>query len=518
MSGKLSAAPGSPSGNKGTSDALINIGLSLASALILVSLFPPFGASWLAPIALSPVLIACGREPSWKTRWFIGWTPGFVFWCAMCPWIQFVLEEHGGMGRYGSWGGFALFGLYKGLPMAVFAVLAGFLMDRWWMLPAAAALWTGIERLHGYMGFTWLHLGNAGMGMPLPMRLAPVTGVYGLSFVFAMLGCAVAVVALRRPRRELAWLAVLAALLFFPRAPRRTEGAHKALVVQPNIDTELQWTRDVLDLTEQKLALLSRQPDADLIVWPEVPAPFYTDDPRFLAYLGQVARDGQADFLAGVVAYTPSRQPLNSAILLSPTGEMVGRYDKINLVPFGEFIPPLFEWVNRISHEIGDFVPGNRVVVFPLSAPSDSPAGAQSASHRAGAFICYESAFPDLVRKFTRAGAEVLINISNDGYFGHSAAHDQHLLIARMRAAENHRWLIRATNDGITAAIDPAGRVIARLKTFEQTSALMPFDYSNEETPYTRYGDWFAWTCLAVGLALSGFGAMSAGSPARPRP
>jgi apolipoprotein N-acyltransferase len=380
-------------------------------------------------------------------------------------------------------------------------VLAGFLMNRWWSIPAIAALWTGIERLHSYTGFTWLDLGNAGISMPLPMRLAPVTGVYGISFLFAMLGCALAVVILRRPRRELLWLAVLPVLLILPRAPRLAGGSRQALVVQPDVDTEMKWTRENLDLIEQKLALLSRQPGADLIVWPEVPAPFYVDDQGFLAYLERVARDGKATFLAGVVAYTPARMPLNSAIMIDPSGKVVERYDKIYLVPFGEFIPPLFEWVNRITQESGDFSPGSRIVVFPVSGR-----GADSEAHKAGAFICYESAVPGLVREFTHSGAEVLLNISNDGYFGHSAAHEQHLLIARMRAAENRRWLIRATNDGITASIDPAGRVIARLKPFEQTAALLPFDYSNAETPYTRYGDWFAWGCLGLGLGLSAVG------------
>jgi apolipoprotein N-acyltransferase len=503
----------------------MNLTLSLASAVILIALFPPFGATWLAPIALSPILIACSRESSWKKRWLNGWAAGVVFWCGMCPWIQFVLEEHGGMGRWGSWGGFALFGLYKGLPMAVFAVLAGFLMNRWWSIPASAALWTGIERLHGYMGFTWLDLGNAGTAMPLPMRLAPVTGVYGISFLFGMLGCAVAVVILRRPRRELAWLAALAVLLILPRAPRRVTtpgnvsgreaGLKQALVVQPNVDTEMTWTRDNLELTEQKLAILSREPGADLIVWPEVPAPFYVDDPRFLAYLQQIARDGEATFLAGVVAYTPARMPLNSAIVIGPSGKVVDRYDKIDLVPFGEFIPPMFEWVNRISGETGDFSPGNRVVVFPVGAESDAGSAGQ---HKAGAFICYEAAIPDLVREFTHSGAEVLVNLSNDGYFGHSAAHEQHLLIARMRAAENRRWLIRATNDGITASIDPAGRVVARLTPFQRTSGLLPFGYSTNETPYTRYGDWFAWGCLGLGIGLSALGASYAGSQAHRRP
>jgi len=157
-------------------------------------------------------------------------------------------------------------------------------------------------------------------------------------------------------------------------------------------------------------------------------------------------------------------------MMLDPSGKIVDRYDKINLVPFGEFIPPMFGWVNRITHEVGDFVPGGRVVVFPVG------------EHKVGAFICYESAFPDLVRQFTHSGAEVLVNLSNDGYFGHSAAHDQHLEIVRMRAAENRRWILRATNDGISAAIDARGRVVERMVPFTQAAALMPYDYESTET------------------------------------
>ena len=122
-----------------------------------------------------------------------------------------------------------------------------------------------------------------------------------------------------------------------------------------------------------------------------------------------------------------------------------------------------FGWVNRITHEIGDFVPGTRIVTFPIDG------------HKIGVFICYESAFPDLVRQFTKAGANVLVNLSNDGYFGHSAAREQHLELVRMRAAENRRWILRATNDGITAMIDPAGREIARLPLYTQTSAVFGY-------------------------------------------
>ena len=165
-------------------------------------------------------------------------------------------------------------------------------------------------------------------------------------------------------------------------------------------------------------------------------------------------------------------------------GAIQAEYDKVNLVPFGEFIPPLFGWVNRITHEAGDFAPGDRVVVFKVDG------------HGAGAFICYESVFPDFVRQFVHDGAEVLINISNDGYFGHSAAHEQHFLIARMRAVENRRWLLRSTNDGITAVIDPRGRVVrahAGIRADCRAAALRLRDGRNA---YTRYGDWFAWAPL----------------------
>ena len=268
----------------------------------------------------------------------------------------------------------------------------------------------------------------------------------------------------------------------------------------------MQWTQDNLRDMEQRLALLSRASGADIILWPEVPAPFYAGDAAFRDYTAGIAQTSETPFLFGAVGFTPQREPLNSAVMLNPAGKIVDRYDKINLVPFGEFIPPLFGWVNRITHEIGDFVPGDRVVVFPVG------------QHKVGAFICYESAFPDLVRQFTHSGAEVLVNLSNDGYFGNSAAHEQHLEIVRMRAAENRRWILRATNDGITAAIDPRGRVRERLVPFAQTAALLSYDYEPTETPYTRYGDWFAWGCFASALLLCSYQIMSAGSPARRHP
>jgi apolipoprotein N-acyltransferase len=466
----------------------VNLALSVLSSVLLVLLFPKYDLTFLAPVALTPILIACAREASWKKRFFHGWAAGIVFWFWTCTWIQFVLEVHGGMGRWGGWGTFTLFAVLKGLHMAVFCMLAGLVMSRAWAAPAIAALWTGLERTHGELGFAWLDLGNAGIDMSFFMRLAPFTGVYGLSFVFATIACVVALLILRRRVWDLAWLAPLVLLVLLPAEPRSVAGAEAARVVQPNIDTEAQWNLETMKALEARLATLSEPPNAPMIVWPEAPAPFYPSSPDFMQYISGIARDSHSYFLLGGVARTEHGDPLNSAFLLDPDGKMVDRYDKIRLVPFGEFVPPIFGWVNRITQEAGDFAPGERVVTFPV------------ADHHIGVFICYESAFPDLVRQFARNGAEALVNISNDGYFGHSPAREQHLALVRMRAAENRRWILRATNDGITAAVDPAGRVVQNLAPYLQTSAILRYGYVKELTAYSRFGDWFAWGCLIAGL------------------
>ncbi len=260
-------------------------------------------------------------------------------------------------------------------------------------------------------------------------------------------------------------------------------------MVQPNIDTEADFTPESLRALETQMGILSKTVGEKLIVWPEAPAPFYPADPAFHSYLTDLTGGSRAAYLLlGGVGRTPSGDPLNSAYLVAPGGDVVDRYDKIKLVPFGEFVPPPFGWVNRITKEAGDFVPGDRIVVFPVDG------------QRVGAFICYESAFPALVRQFAKDGAEVLINLSNDGYFGHSAAYEQHLELVRMRAAENRRWILRATNDGITAMIDPAGRVVQRLPAHEELGSTMKYGVVRERTVYSRSGDWWAWGCLVVGV------------------
>jgi apolipoprotein N-acyltransferase len=479
--------------------SLLNFSLALASAVLLVLIFPNlvfpnFGLPWLAPVALTPLLIALAREPRPLWRFLLGEFTGVVYWFGICYWIQFVLEVHGGMGRWGGWATFMLFCVAKAIHMAIFSLLAAVLLDTWAAVPAVAALWTGIERTHATFGFAWLTLGNAGINMPLPLRLAPFTGVYGLSFIFAITATTLAAIILRRGRRQLYWLVVVPALLLLPDLPAPENGRDTAVMMQPNMSEDEQWTPVSAGRVRDELVARTLQAatgaGAKLILWPEVPGPiYYYQDRVFRQEAAALARQTQAYFLFGTIGATPEGAPLNSAVLLKPDGNFVDRYDKINLVPFGEYVPPLFGWVNRITQEISDFVPGNRIVVFPIGDRS------------LGAFICYESAFPHEVRQFVNQGAQVLVNMSNDGYFGHSAAREQHLEIARMRAVENRRWLLRPTNDGISAVVDPAGRLMLRLPMYQQANAKATFVYHEEKAFYSAHGDWFAWTCLLASAA-----------------
>ena len=476
---------------------MTNFLLALLTAVLLILAFPRFDLTFLAAVGLVPLLVAARRERLMWRRFLMGELAGVVYWFGVTYWIQSVLEVYGGMGRAGSWGAFLLFAVLKAVHMGVFTALAGYLMPTPYAIPAVAALWVAIERTHGPLGFAWLALGDAGTDMGVPMRMAPLAGVYGVSFVFAMMSVAVALVLMRRPRRELAWVVALPCLYLLPALPEPQRGVESAVVVQPNFSEAEHWSTQSVEAAEQNLfrlsmgsALRADEPAARMMLWPEMPLPlYYEEDPRFREQAAALARSARTSLLFGAVAHTSGHAPLNSAILLDAGGNFAGRYDKMFLVPFGEYVPPLFSFVNRITTEAGDFVPGDKLVVMPVDG------------RRTGVFICYESAFPYLVRQFTASGAEVLVNLSNDGYFGASAAREQHLKLVRMRAAENRRWLVRATNSGISATIDPAGRVAHRLPEYAQTAVRTRYSYQTGLTPYARYGDWFVWVCAAMALA-----------------
>ena len=449
--------------------------IALLSALLLVLVFPGFNLTFLAPFALIPLFYALDRKPSLK----YAYATGVLFWFGLCYWIQFTLANHAGTGEFGGWALFVLFSLAKGFQLLAFGWLAGRALRTPWAVPATAALWTFFEWTHQYTGFTWLLLGDATIDWPYLPRLAPVTGVYGISFVLAIISAALV-------KRQFAWLAILVIPAVLPALPNSQPTRQTALVIQPNIPEEEQWTENSVQRLNQRLAQLSAPTSpVDFIVWPEVPAPIYNTD----GWLPAIATHAHATFLAGVVSRAVDDAPLNSALLLSPQGSVISKYDKVNLVPFGEFVPWPFELVTRkISSEAGDYRAGTKAVV----------------ADRVGTFICYESVFPTYIRQFARDGAQVLFNISNDGWFGKSSARFQHLEIVRMRALENRRWVIRSTNNGISAAIDPAGRVTQQEPPYREATAVFGFNYEPSITFYTRFGDWFILLCAAI-YALSFF-------------
>jgi apolipoprotein N-acyltransferase len=232
----------------------------------------------------------------------------------------------------------------------------------------------------------------------------------------------------------------------------------------------------------------------DLILWPESPAPFYYNDPQFRTAMSSLAREAQAPIIVGNTAFEPDpssksgSSPRNRATFINSDGTVAGHYDKMHLVPFGEYTPykSLFFFAGNLLEEVGLFAPGTERTVF------------TTGGHTFGTFICYESIFGNEVREFTKKGAEVLVNISNDGWYGDTSAPWQHLNMVRMRAIENHRWILRSTNTGVTASITPYGRVIAAAPRHIRTSIRVGFAYEHDLTFYAAHGDLFAYACALV--------------------
>jgi apolipoprotein N-acyltransferase len=461
--------------------------LALATSALLIAIAPRLSLGVLAPVALTPLLWALRAEPLFRKRFLYGLAAGIPYWFTICLWIQHVLAVHGGLDGWLAWFSFALFCFLKSLHLAVFAGLAGYLTRSRYYVPLVAALWVGIERTHGTFGFAWLTLGDAGIGMQWLLGVPSLIGVYGLSFLFAVAAGAVTVAIATRKPIHLAWLALfLIPLALAPAQPAAP--TESALVVQPMMPQASEWTPELLTARLRRLFELSQQQEAPLLIWPEMPGPIYFDgDPGFHEMAVTLAQS--RSFLFGTVTRAPSGGPHNTAILLKPGGTEAGRYHKMNLVPFGEFVPAAFSWVNRITQEAGDFVPGEKRTLFPV--------GAQNA----GVFICYESVFPDFVRQFAKDGATFYANLSNDGYFGESKAREQHLSLVRMRAVESRRWIVRATNSGITAVVDPLGRITQTLPEYKEISRVVRYGVTNEITPYSNHGDWFAWSCLGASAA-----------------
>jgi apolipoprotein N-acyltransferase len=502
--------------------------LVLLSAVLQILIFPLPNLYMLCWVAITPLLIALLRTrqpgalqlragikllPANPLQAFLlAYVCGILWYAGTCYWIYSVMHQYGGVNTPAGIGILILFCLYLAIYHGVFGLLVSLLAGsgpfNLRALLLSPVLWVAVELARTRVtGFPWGLLGTTQVdNIPLA-RIASVTGVYGLSFEIMLVNAALAATFLapREKRKRLALATVIAALILqagilIPVPASRAD--HHAVLVQANVPIleGSDWTKtyfnDTLrDLTETSLAGQSGAPHPDLIVWPENPAPFYTSDPLFRDAVSNVAQQSNSWVLAGSVGIrnasaTPNQttEIYNSAALIGPNGDWVSRYDKVHLVPFGEYVPfkNIFSFAGGLTKEVGDFSRGTS------RAPLDA------GGTKLGVFICYESIFPDEVRQFANNGAQVLVNISNDGWYGDSGAYAQHLKQSRMRAVENDRWLLLDTNTGVTAAIDPNGRIIISAPRKTRTALPVSFALSNATTFYTRHGDWFAYLCAII--------------------
>lgn len=504
--------------------------LVVLSAILQVIIFPLPGVYVLSWIALAPLIVALLRtrpageleiagsvrlRPASPGQGFLmGYACGILWYAGTCYWIFDTMRNFGGLNVAEALLALFLFCCYLGLYHGFFGLLFSLLADpsRDFRRPLVIApfLWVAVELVRTRItGFNWCLLGIAQVDNVALSRIASSTGVYGISFEIVLVNVALAA-AFLVPREKrgamlaaaLAAAAVLQAGRLIDAPPARADRA--ALLVQQNIPVSADWTPSYLQQTLQDLtnltetsAATSSLPKPDLIVWPESPAPFFTNDPRFRDVMSKMARDTKTWVVTGSIGTSSAAgeggqtSPLfNSAALISPSGEWTARYDKAHLVPFGEYLPfpSLFSFAGGLTKSVGEFQHGTSR--HPLDAGDE----------RLGVFICYESIFPDEVRQFADQGAQVFVNISNDGWYGDSGAYAQHLNQTRMRAIENNRWLLSATDTGVTAAIDPWGRVVARIPRKQRTTLIAPYALTSDTTFYTRHGDWFAYACAIISL------------------
>ena len=533
--------------------------LALLAGLALALAFPNYNVplvGWLSAAGLIFAVLGAGL---WEAA-LCGFAYGVAFYAFSIPWIYTVMRHYGPLPVWQAAGVLALLVMQQSLVNMAFSVPVAWMArrsvdqrgtDR--ALVAAPFLWVGSELLRSRLGplsFPWDLLGYVAAHNLALAQVASVTGVYGLSFLVAAYGAllvwflravfaypAPAPATRRRPERELhshplshqsaaaaAWLGVTLALigvaLFAPRWVPQAQPSAVAHLVQTNLpmlaeypaDWDAQHSGDMAQIEALSIAAgaagAAGEKGPSLIVWPEVPAPFSMQRANFVQRAERIARGSRSDFLVGVIDWKPEPNaagksgpdahgvvalaPYNSAALLDPAGREEFLYDKMRLVPFSEYVPGRsFWWLAKdLTALAADFQKGTRYAV------GDLPGG------RFSVFICYEAIFPDEVRRFVRNGAELLINISDDGWLGRSSGPAQSLLMARLRAVENRRWLLRDTNNGFTVSVDPYGRMVASMAPDVRGELDAPYGFRSDLTLYTRWGDWFAWLSLAIGAAL----------------
>lgn len=514
--------------------------LAVASSVLLILSFPDFNLWPLAWLALVPLLLAVAGRPQAARSFLLGWLSSTLFFFGSCYWLTYAMVRYGGIPVWIAYPlvlpGAVVVGLFPALCCLALAhmirrrgVIALLLAPLFW----AALEWARL----GVTGQLWNAIGySQAYATPL-IQTARWGGVYGVGFLIVAVNAAISYAIMKRTVRAslhaLLIVACVAALIITSLFSSSVATPHAlskpdviAVAVQPNVPME-----PVEDLAETE-ALINRHkalsinaldawvregkidnpgsmgidsnPAKDdsqklrqtvtrLVIWPESPMNFtYANDTALREWMARFATENHASVIFNSLEPAPGGGAYNSAMMINEEGRKVAQYDKIRLLPFGEYVP-LPRWlpgVNLVPVMVGDFTPGAEYPLMQVGATT-----------RAGVFICFESAFPSISREFANRGADVLINISNDGYLGPTPVMRQHLANTIFRAVENNRPIVRVTNTGISAYITPRGEVVSATEGFKPQVRVWAINSAGGgKTFYTRYGDLFVGICAALSL------------------
>jgi apolipoprotein N-acyltransferase len=493
--------------------SLIRYLLAAASGVLFALAFPDYDLGFLAFVALAPLLVALVRARSWREATLLGWLSQTISWLIMVPWVIRVMSHYGGLPYPVGVAIFIAMAIYLGIFGALFGFLVwrirpGEAFVRWLAIPLAWAA-TEYARTYAMTGFPWNLLATAVVDYPSFIQLDRVAGPYLIGAMILLPTIAIAwwITQPAPGIRRLfvagpviiilfVWWAtglVAAKLIVRPTG----ELPARAALLQPNIAQEMLWSSDNLLSIYQRMIAMTNDAltrGVHVVIWPESTVPLsYSSTDFFRSEIESLSRQHGVDIILGSVAEDAAKpnRLFNAAFLVS-RGRTVGHYDKIRLVPFGEYVPlrKMLFFAEKLVHEVGDFEFGTR----------DTPlAGA----FHYGPAICYEVVYPQITRTQVRHGADVLVTITNDGWYDGTSAPRQHLNQARLRAVEDDRWLLRAGTTGISAVVDPAGRVVQELPMGRQGIIYAEFHPRDTMTPYVRFGDWFAWLACGIAAALA---------------
>jgi apolipoprotein N-acyltransferase len=495
--------------------ALKLLWLPAVSGLLLFCSFPTINQGYLAWVGLVPLITYLFFSSGPGPAFLGGFVTGSVQFFGLLIWIPAVLAHYGGIPVVLAW---VLYGLmvamqacYAGIACALTRVCMKRAGDVF--LLAFPAAWVALEYVRNFVifeGFPWLQVGYSQTEYLPLIQISDLTGVYGVSFVILWINTGIAWAILRFGRKS-AFVPILAGAILVAgtiayghqalgRWANSTLGARAALL-QGNLsfdepDNVLSWK---FQHGYAKMAAQVSASKVDLLVIPESPSPLtFQYDTAYRQTIQDLARQFRYGVIFNNISFADGQSAsryFNSAYFLDGQGIEAGRYDKIHLVPFGEYIPwsRVFFFAETVTKDVSAFTPGTTYRIVHMGG------------HPVNAVICFEIVFPNLVREFIRQGSELIVNLTNDGWYGDTAAPHQHLAMSRWRSVENRRYLIRAANTGISAFVEPTGRIQVRTGILREEVCVGNFAFIAEPTFYSRHGDLFAIGCaiiMCLSLAL----------------